>query len=291
MSAPVLEPWSHGPAGRTLRGWHAPPSGKPVLHFLHGNGLCGRTYEPMLSQLATHFDLWLCDVQGHGDSDPGEHFTGWNANAAAALAAFEAHRDRFGAVPVFAAGHSFGGVLTTLIAASPGQPFSKLVLLDPVLFPPAMLFGLQVMERLGMSKHNPLAKGAARRRSTWPDRAAAFDALHSRGAYKGWTDAALQAFVTHGLRDTADGVGLKCAPWLEAEIFGSSPQRLWASVKALDRPTLLLHGERSFPFVARAARHAPRLNPQVRATAVPGGHCFMQEHPADAAARVRDFLL
>ena len=34
-----LLPWSHDTsAGFTLRGWHTPPSGKPLLHFLHGNG-------------------------------------------------------------------------------------------------------------------------------------------------------------------------------------------------------------------------------------------------------------
>ena len=67
-----LHPWSH-PAreGFTLRGWHSVPSGKPLLHVLHGNGFCARMYEPMLKPLSAHFDLWLSDVQGHGDSDEG----------------------------------------------------------------------------------------------------------------------------------------------------------------------------------------------------------------------------
>ena len=49
-----LVAWAHrASAGFTLRGWHSRPSGKPVLHFLHGNGFCTRTYEPMLGLLAT----------------------------------------------------------------------------------------------------------------------------------------------------------------------------------------------------------------------------------------------
>ena len=82
--------WSHDCRGEhlTLRGWHTPPSGKPLLHFLHGNGFCGRTYEPMLEHLATHFDLWLCDAQGHGDSDCGKRFLGWDRNAELALQAW-----------------------------------------------------------------------------------------------------------------------------------------------------------------------------------------------------------
>lgn len=287
-----LIPWSHRAAAvdTTLRGWHTPPTGKPVLHFLHGNGLCGRTYEPLLAALATDFDLWLCDLPGHGDSDTPEHFAGWNRNASAALEVFQSQRARFGDVPAVAVGHSFGGVLSALIAALPGQPFSKFALLDPVIFPPAMLFALNGLASLGLARHNPLAKGAARRRARWPDREGAFAALHGRGAYKGWTDDALRAFIVHGLRDVDGQVALKCEPWLEAEIFGSGPQRLWPSVRAIPAPALLLHGERSFPFVARSARRAARLNPHVQAVRVAGGHCFMQEDPVGTAARVRAFL-
>ena len=57
-----LLPWSHPTsAGFTLSGWHTPPSGKPLLHFLHGNGFCGRTYEPMLAVLDEILLVWFWD--------------------------------------------------------------------------------------------------------------------------------------------------------------------------------------------------------------------------------------
>ena len=81
-----LLPWAHQTsAGFSLRGWHSPPSGKPLLHFLHGNGFSTRSYEPLLELLAHDFDLWLCDLQGHGQSDHGDKFVGWNRNAELAL--------------------------------------------------------------------------------------------------------------------------------------------------------------------------------------------------------------
>ena len=74
-----LQSWTHHTsAGFTLRGHHSPPSGRPVLHFLHGNGLSSLPYAPMLRHLSEHFDLFLSDVQGHGDSDHGSRFRGWN---------------------------------------------------------------------------------------------------------------------------------------------------------------------------------------------------------------------
>lgn len=132
----MLLPWAHvTSAGFTLRGWHSLPSGKPVLHFLHGNGFCCRTYEPLLARLARHFDLWLCDLQGHGESDHGGAFMGWNRNAELALEAFEAGRARFGQAPLFACGHSFGGVLTALMMSARPGLFRRAVLLDPIIFP------------------------------------------------------------------------------------------------------------------------------------------------------------
>ncbi|NES11605.1 alpha/beta hydrolase, partial [Pseudomonas laurentiana] len=134
-----LVPWSYpSSAGFTLRGWCSPPTGKPLLHFLHGTGFCGLVYRPMLEVLSESFDLWLSDVQGHGDSDHGGAFLGWNRTAELALEAFEAGRGAYANVPCFALGHSFGGVLTSLILAREPALFQRAVLLDPVLFSRAM---------------------------------------------------------------------------------------------------------------------------------------------------------
>ena len=129
MTAPtpiLLEPWQYTPReGFTIRGWHSRPSGKPLLHFLHGNGFCGRMYEPMLTPLARDFDLWLSDVQGHGDSDHGGRFAGWNRSADIAMEALHQQGSAFKNVPHFALGHSFGGVLTSLILGEHRAQFKR----------------------------------------------------------------------------------------------------------------------------------------------------------------------
>lgn len=290
----VFTPWTHASAttGLHLRGWSTPPSGKPLIHFLHGNGFCGRAYEPMLRLLAADFDLWLSDAQGHGDSDPGLAFAGWNLCAQAAREAFDAHRPAFGDVPVHAVGHSFGGVLTTLMLAQQDQPFTRAVLLDPVLFPPAMVLGAQVVHTTRLGRFTGLARAALNRRSHWPDREAARLYLKERGVYRSWAHESLQAFVDHALRDAEQGgVELKCPPWLEAAIFSSAPQRLWASVRGIRVPTLLAHGRQTMPFVQQGAQRAVRINHRaIHLEEVEGGHCFMQETPAVAARLVKRHL-
>lgn len=287
-----LLPWSHqSSAGFTLRGWHSPPSGKPLLHFLHGNGYCGRVYTPLLQLLVEDFDLWLCDVQGHGDSDHGGRFHGWNRSAELALEAFNDGRQMFGQVQLFALGHSFGGVLTSLMLARQPGLFSRAVLLDPVLFSPAMIGVMALSDVVGLSRRNSLASKARKRRSSWPDRAAAHAALHGRGMFRGWTEEAFAAYIQHALKDSDKGVELKCRPSREADIFSSFPKRLWPSLAKVTTPAQVLYGARSYPFVAKSVARWCAGNGHISAHVVEGGHCFMQEQPQDAAVRVANFLL
>lgn len=289
-----LQSWSYACSeGFTLRGWHTPPSGKPLLHFLHGNGFCGRAYEPMLQHLAEHFDLWLCDAQGHGDSDHGGTFVGWNRSAELAVEAFEAGRGIFGDVPRYALGHSFGGVLTSLILARHPELFRRAVLLDPVLFTPNMMRIKVVLGALGLyERYNEKAKRARARRNHWADADEARNRLRGRGIFKNWDESALIAYVTNAMQPHPDGgLQLKCNPSREAEVFSTAPKGLWRQLKRVRTPCTLIHGQDSYPFVLDSARRLPRINACVQARAVEGGHCFMQERPQPTARLVQDYLL
>ena len=206
--------WTHHTsAGFTPRGHHSAPSGRPVIHFLHGNGLSSLTYAPLLARLEEDFDLFLSDVQGHGDSDHGSRFRGWNHAAEMAAEAWLAHAPRFGPVPVHAAGHSFGSVLTCLMLAHHPQTFSRAVLLDPVLFSPALIGMMALSDLVGLASRNKLAAGARNRRHHWPDRRTAHANLHGRGVFRGWREDCFQAYIDHALRDVpGGGVELDAAP-------------------------------------------------------------------------------
>ncbi|MHC6225340.1 alpha/beta fold hydrolase [Pseudomonas sp. X10] len=286
-----LIPWSHDCSeGFTLRGWRSPASGRPLLHFLHGNGFCSLAYQPMLMHLGEHFDLWLSDVQGHGDSDHGGVFRGWNRTAELAVEAFAVGRGEYGEAPCYALGHSFGGVLTGLILAREPRLFQRAVLLDPVLFSRRMIGIMGAAALVGLHRRHALARKAAMRRRHWPDREAALASLQGRGIFKGWSETALQAYVEHAIGDCGEGVVLKCRPSREVEIFSSFPARMWATLGEIRTPVRILYGADTYPFVPHSAKRLAASNPAVTTQQVSGGHCFMQERPEEAAAEVLAFL-
>ena len=291
-----LHPWSYPTRyGFTLRGLHSTPSGKPLLHVLHGNGFCSLMYQPMLKLLSPHFDLFLSDAQGHGDSDHGGAFIGWHQSADLALEAFVAQlpmlqQQSQTRVPVYALGHSFGGVLTALMNSRSDSPFSTVVLLDPVLFPPLLLNSMRLLDSVGLYQKNPYAKKAFNRRQQWAHRSEVEAYLTDRGMFKGWAPAALHAYIEHALHHHADGVRLKCQPSREAEIFSSFPARLWTELAKPCSNTILLYGDQTYPFVPKAVKRWQQVNSAVQAQQVSGGHCFMQQFPEQTALLILDSL-
>jgi pimeloyl-ACP methyl ester carboxylesterase len=286
-----LIPWSHYCSeGFTLRGWRSSPSGKPLLHFLHGNGFCSMAYRPMLVILSKSFDLWLSDIQGHGDTDHGGKFLGWNKSAELAAEAFEVGVRTYGEVPRYALGHSFGGVLTCLIVADRPTLFDKAVMLDPVIFTPSMIRSLKLLSMVGLNRRHTLARKASARRHSWPDRATATASLANRGIFKGWCDEALEAYVEHALKETSEGVTLKCLPEREVDIYSSFPHRLWKSLYKIRTSSLVICGQGSYPYVAHSVGRWTLKNKNLRMDIFEGQHCFMQENPAKSAEAITRFL-
>jgi pimeloyl-ACP methyl ester carboxylesterase len=289
-----LIPWAYKTdTGFTVRGLRSQPTGRPLLHFIHGNGYSGLVYEHLLLPLLAHVDLIISDIQGHGNSDHGGRFLGWNATSEICEEALRSLQpdyvnDDGNRVPLFGLGHSFGGVMTALIMARSPSLFNHSVLLDPVLFTPAMAKVMALSDMLGLWPKNSMASRARKRRSWWPDAGEAADSFRERGIFKGWDERCLQSYVRHGLVPAKEGgVTLRCRPEREAELFASYPKRLWPALYAVRTPTHVIYGAQSYSFVPKSVAHWQARNSAVTSEQSPGGHCFVMQYPEATAARVQ----
>lgn len=290
MSIDHLEPWSFTTScGHGLYGWRSPARGKPVLHFLHGNGFDSRVYWPMLSLLKDDYDLILSHAQGHGGSDAGDRFLGYGRNAKMLAQWLKHAKGEYGDVRWIGMGHSFGGILHTLIASRQPQLFDQLVLLDPVFMPPPLSTATRQLARLGLMKHSPMARQARARRTQWADRDDALAYFRERGVFRGWHPQALDAYLDYSLDHRDSYITLQTPAWLEAQIFSQHSYRLWPAISALQGHVDILYGADSFSFIKPAVERAARRS-NIHAHRVPGGHCFMQQFPEDTAKRCRQLI-
>lgn len=289
----VLEPWEYKvSAGFKLRGFHSEPSGKPVIHFMHGNGFCGLTYEKMLAPLTEHFDLFISDAQGHGDSDAGDNgYIGWKESARSNAQAWQHFSKHWQGVAKIAAGHSYGGIISSMIMAEQPELFDRGLLLDPTFAPELAAHAVVLMSQFGLYQRNSLSKQAAARNTTWENEDKLWSYFHHRGVFKGWDDDCLRDYLTHGMHRDSDGViHLKCPPEIEAAIFASYPSWLWRSLRKVKAPVDVMYGDKTFSFVLKALPKLVKANPMFSAHEMPGSHCFMQEDPAASTAKMLQLL-
>jgi pimeloyl-ACP methyl ester carboxylesterase len=287
-----LIPWEHRiHHDLVLRGYHTAPTGKPLIHFIHGNGFCGLTFEHLLVHLQDEYDLFISDGQGHGDSDAGGAYPGWNQSAKYFTQVWQQFSPLWRDVPRIALGHSYGAIMSTLIMSKQPELFDIGVFMDPVYAPPRMAGTMSVLSALGLLKNTPLARQANIRTQSWPDPKTVWEYFHQRGTFKGWRDECLQSYLDHALLSGSDGVSnLKCPPRIEAAIFSTYANKLWPAIKRIQKPITMLYGDKTYRFVRQSIPTIRKSNPHYDFIEMPGGHCFMQENPGSTAHEIKQKL-
>ena len=278
----ATRPWqSTAGTGPTLRGRRV-DNGKPVIHFLSGNGFCGGVYWPFLKRFLPDYGLFLHDIEGHGESDAPPRFSGTRALAQRTA---QVIADQGLGQGLIGMGHSRGAAMTLKVAADHPGLFKALVLLDPIILPTAVWLSWRAASILGF---NSMARDTRQRRSAWSSRDDAFEHLKGRGIFKGWQDEAVACFVDYAMKPQDYHWVLRCPLELEAQIY-EHPVYPWRSFAKAKLPILFLYGDRSYPFFRWSARLASAY-PNVAVATAPGMHCFMLEQPEKAHAAVQHFL-
>ncbi|RCW99921.1 alpha/beta fold hydrolase [Marinomonas foliarum] len=263
---------------------------RSTVHFLHGNGFSVRTYQSFLSKLEG-YNLIMQDAAGHGGSTAGQKFIGWNRTAARFVDSLNAQRQQLPKNELIGIGHSFGGCMTALMSHQESSLFDRLILLDPALFPPRLIWMMRGVKLSGLKSQIPLARQARRRRTQWESLAQVKSSFFERGTFKGWEPDCLEDYITSSIKcDDKGHYQLGCPSWMEAEIFSSYPRRLWSAISEISVPTYIIQGKDTFDYFKEAYQLAAKLNPNIQVIEVVGGHCFMQQYSGKAAQAVLDVL-
>jgi pimeloyl-ACP methyl ester carboxylesterase len=287
-----LEPWQYTVSkGYKARGYYTPPTGKPLLHFIHGNGFCGLVYEKMLGGLQQHFDLFISDAQGHGESAEGSRFVDWDQSAQNFVEVWEHFAGMWAGVPSVALGHSFGAVNSLLMMHKRPGLFDQAVLLDPVIGKPLWTKAASLMQVVGVSKFLPMVRQASVRKTTWDSEEELWSYFYQRGIFKGWDDDCLRSYLDHALSESENGsFELKCPPRIEAAIFASYSKNIWNAVSVVDAPINVIVGTKTYPFIHGAIDLMESKGNNLQCHEFEGGHCFMQEKPERSAELIWNLL-
>jgi pimeloyl-ACP methyl ester carboxylesterase len=286
-----LAVWQHQVGSGHIQGYLSQiEKNQPTIHFLHGNGFSVKTYQHFLEKL-DGYNLIMQDAAGHGESTSGERFVGWNVTASRFTESLNVQRAMLPNTELIGLGHSFGGCMTALMSEKTPSLFDRLVLLDPALFPPRLLWMMRGVKLTGLKSQIPLVRQASRRRTQWESSSQVKNSFYERGTFKGWEDACLDDYISSSIkRDEKGHYQLGCPPWMEAAIFSSYPKGLWKAIANISVPTTIIQGKDTFDYFKEAYQLAAKRNPNIHVVEVEGGHCFMQQDTTMAADAVINVL-
>jgi pimeloyl-ACP methyl ester carboxylesterase len=215
----------------------------PFLHFAHATGFNAETYRGLLSPLAGPMRVTASDLRGHGFSTlpatPGMA-SGWSIYCDDLIRILE----RLDGGPAILSGHSMGGTVSLMAAASRPDLVRGLVLVEPVLIP-AFAWVFQFLAKMrGVNPGPNLADRAEQRRDNFPSFDAALAAYTGRGAFRTWQTETLADYLRGGLITDPEShaVKLACAPAWEAETFRSTPYGMARLIRRMNCPVTLIYG-------------------------------------------------
>jgi len=226
-------------ANGKISGCHFGDNSRAVqLVMLHANGFNGLVYRSILDKLDVH-SLAL-DLRGHGMSQLPTDIDGlidWNIFRDDVTEFFSRYIDG----PVILAGHSYGAVTGILAMPQIKEKVMGYVGFDPVMIPflirwPSRFAGF----RTRMKKSIPIARAAGYRKSVFESYEAALTRYTGRGAFKGFSQTALEDYLNGGLKPHPDGVQLACDPLWEQAIFVAQNHNLFKNAKYLPANTHII---------------------------------------------------
>jgi pimeloyl-ACP methyl ester carboxylesterase len=260
----------------------------PVCVMVHGAGMSGGTWEPLVQRLAGRLHCITPDLRSHGDTEASATPVSWEL-LARDVAGFVEALDLQHVVVV---GHSFGAGAALL-----ASPLLAGRIVGGYFVEPTLL--AQLARTPEEREHARLGRqGVRNKRWMFPSRQELFSAIKGRGGFRLVTDEALWAYVNHGTRERPDGsVELKCTPEAEASFFEAQADAVstWQTLAKIAYPVTLVYSGARYSNSDDWPRHQPVVQQfrdlvGSRFKITPGTHNTAMEHPEIHARLVLEMV-
>ncbi|MEO7953516.1 MAG: alpha/beta hydrolase [Polaromonas sp.] len=273
-------------------------SPKPLVIFSHGNSFPASTYGVLFQSLrARGYQLSAIEKFGH---DPRYPVTSNWPNLVRQLADFSSEQVRQYGQPVFLVGHSLGGFLSLMCAASypvlGGQSVSGVVMIDSPLLGGWRARALSVAKRAKLVGSISPGAISRKRRHEWLGRDEVLAHFRSKKAFAKWDEQVLRDYIEHGTHDAVgQGQGQRLLSFdrdVETAIYNTLPDNLDQLIKLnpLKCPVTFIGGRQSVEMKQVGMTMTDKVT-RGRIMMLDGSHLFPMEKPLATAAAIEAALL
>ena len=264
--------------------------GTPLL-FAHANGYPPDCYTPLFD-LLNGYQINAIRQRPLWDESQPKEIKDWHPLSDDLLRFMDEQKtDK----PI-AIGHSMGGIAILRAALREPERFSRVILRDPVLFPPYIIRFSNVIRALNLArKLHPLVPAAQKRRRVFKSRELILRGYRNKVIFKYFSDEALEAYVNGITCPLGDGSYQLCysADW-EVQIYVTGVWRdmeLWRELPNLKPPLLIIRGADTDTFHESAGKLVKKKLPSAKVVTIPKStHLVPLEQPKMVAKEIEKFL-
>lgn len=213
----------------------------PTILLIHATGMHGRIWDQTIKALPAGYHIIALDQRGHGASVDDKYLLDWSMMGNDAIEFVQGLE----LGKVIGVGHSMGGHVLTQVALALPTVFQCLLLIDPVIFPPAK-YG----EVTDFEKGTPVGHPLARRHNQFDNWQHMRDIFAKKEPYSLWQSDVLDDYCQYGLVENSDNTGysLACAPAVEASVYmGHLSINLSKSLSKLTLPVTVMRAKQKDP--------------------------------------------
>ncbi len=271
-----------------------PTSSRPLIIFSHANSFPASTYGVLFQNLkARGFQINAIEKFGHDPAYPVS--SNW-PHLVQQLADFTSEKVGKSGQAAFLVGHSLGGFLSLMCAASHpelgGRPVRGVVLLDSPVIGGWRATALSVAKRARLV--GSVAPGAIsrRRKNQWLGKAEVFTYFRSKKTFANWDEQTLHDYIDHGTHDAEGQRHLSFDRDVETSIYNTLPDNLEQLLKRypLKCPVAYIGGRQSLEMKQAGMALTEKVT-KGRIMMLDGSHLFPMEKPVVTAAAIEASLL
>ena len=259
---------------------------KEKIHFVHANGFPANSYEIFLNQINSNYDI----IKFSLINNKYLNIKDWNPF----------HIDFVNSIDrnakIIGIGHSIGGNIVLRSAITNPNLFSKIILLDPTLFVPRIIFFWKLAIYFNIHDYiHPWVKATLKRKMIFKDFNSMFESYRNKDVFQKINDKNLSIYIKALTKENNDGKRTIIYPKeLEYQIYRTSliaDSYIWKNIKTIQIPTLIIRSKKSNAFLKSSSNKIKKINKNIKIIELDNcTHLFPLEIPESISNPINKFL-
>ena len=255
------------------------------IHFIHANGFPPNSYRTLCSHINDAFtiDYFILNKNDYQINE----IRDW----------IPFHDNFIKSINnnIIGMGHSIGGNIILRSALTHPEKFSKLILLDPTLFIPKIIYGWIFFSKLGLQTMlHPWMKNTLNKKMVYNNYKEIFESYRNKRVFSKINDENLRLYIKSISKETDNGLHIIYPKEWEYQIYKTgliSDMYIWNNIKNLKVPCLIIRAEESNAFLDSSKEKISNSNPQIKFHTIKNStHLFPLEYPKETVNVINNFI-